>query len=292
MVASVVSEAPPDIDAVMDILDEASRARAHSRELEEKSRELELATAELRAANERLLELDRLKDDFISTVSHELRTPLTSIRAFSEMLYDDPRIELGERVRFLGIIVGETGRLTRLINQILDLAKLESGQGEWTTAVVDLGAVIRQAAESLSQVYRDKDVVLELVLPEYGPSVTADRDRLTQVMINLLSNAQKFVASGNGLVSVHLTTGADGARVEVTDNGSGVAADERETIFEKFRQSGSVLTDKPHGTGLGLPISRRIVEHFGGRLWAESRPGTGATFVFTLPIFGSPPETP
>jgi Na+/proline symporter/signal transduction histidine kinase len=292
MVASVVSEAPPDIDAVMDILDEASQARAHSRELEEKSRELERATAELRAANERLLELDRLKDDFISTVSHELRTPLTSIRAFSEMLCDDPRIELKERARFLGIIVSETGRLTRLINQILDLAKLESGRGEWTTAVVDLGAVIRQAAESLGQIYRDKRVVLELALPDHGPSVMADRDRLTQVMINLLSNAQKFVDAGSGTVSVLMTVGVDGVRVEVSDNGPGVGFEERETIFEKFRQSGSVLTDKPRGTGLGLPISRQIVEHFGGRLWAEQRTGTGATFVFTLPVCGSDPERP
>ena len=139
MVASVVQEEPLGLDEVMNILDEASQVRAYSHELEQKSRELERATAELRAANERLRELDRMKDDFMSTVTHELRTPLTSIRAFSEMLHDDPDIELAERKRFLGIIVSETERLTRLINQILDLAKLESGRADWTSDAVNLG---------------------------------------------------------------------------------------------------------------------------------------------------------
>jgi len=289
MVASVVQEAPPDLDAVMNILDEASQVRAHSRELEEKSQELERATAELRAANERLRELDRMKDDFMSTVSHELRTPLTSIRAFSEMLFDDPRIELAERKRFLGIIVNETGRLTRLINQILDLAKLESGRAEWLTAEVDVAEVIRECGESMGQMYRDKSVELSLQLPAEGPVVMADRDRLTQVVINLLSNAQKFVAAGSGRVRVTLDTLGTLARVAVSDNGPGVSAEEQEMIFEKFRQGGSVLTDKPHGTGLGLPISRQIIEYFGGSLWVESRPGQGATFVFTLPLHGGRP---
>ena len=105
---------------------------------------------ELRQANERLRELDRMKDDFISTVTHELRTPLTSIRAFSEMLHEDPKIDLAQRSRFLGIIVSETVRLSRLINQILDLAKLESGRAEWTVAKVDVSEVIREAADSLT----------------------------------------------------------------------------------------------------------------------------------------------
>jgi Na+/proline symporter/nitrogen-specific signal transduction histidine kinase len=292
MVASVVQEEPLGIDEVMNILDEASQVRAYSHELEEKSRELEQATAELREANERLRELDRMKDDFMSTVSHELRTPLTSIRAFSEMLHDDPRIELAERKRFLGIIVGETGRLTRLINQILDLAKLESGRAEWSTVEVDLAEIARECAESMSQVYRDKGVVLTLDLPEDGAVVVGDRDRLTQVLINLLSNAQKFVAAGRGQVRVVVRCEGELVRVVVADNGPGVPLEERETIFEKFRQGGSVLTDKPHGTGLGLPISRQIVEYFGGSLWVEADAGGGAAFVFTLPAFGDADRKP
>jgi Na+/proline symporter/signal transduction histidine kinase len=286
MVASVVQEEPLGLDEVMNILDEASQVRAYSHELEQKSRELEQATAELREANERLRELDRMKDDFMSTVSHELRTPLTSIRAFSEMLFDDPDIEIEERKRFLGIIVGETGRLTRLINQILDLAKLESGRAEWTTEAVDLVDVVRVSAESLGQMFRDKEVGLALDVPAGALVVLADRDRLTQVMINLLSNAQKFVAAGSGRVAVSVRRQGDQARVEVVDNGPGIRPEDQAMVFEKFRQGGSVLTDKPHGTGLGLPISRQIVEYFGGRLWVESQPGAGASFVFTLPIHG------
>ena len=142
MVSSVVSEEPLGMSEVMEILDEASQVRSYSRALEAKSRELEQATAELREANEQLQELDRLKDDFVSTVTHELRTPLTSIRAFSEILVDNPDLDAEERQGFLVPIVEETERLTRLINQVLDLAKLESGAGDWQIGPVDLRSVV------------------------------------------------------------------------------------------------------------------------------------------------------
>ena len=143
----------------MDILDEASQVIAYSRQLEQKSRELEAATAELRAANERLKELDRLKDDFISTVTHELRTPLTSIRAFSEILHDNPDMELAERDEFLGIIIKETERLTRLINQVLDLAKLESGNAEWHSTRAGHARGDRGCGgDAPSQLFRDSGV--------------------------------------------------------------------------------------------------------------------------------------
>ncbi len=284
MVASVVQEEDLGLEEVLDILDEATQVRAYSRELEFKQRELEAATAELREANERLRELDRMKDDFISTVTHELRTPLTSIRALSEMLHEDPRTELTDRKRFLGIIVNEAERLTRLINQILDMAKLESGRAEWTTGEVDIGEVARESMDSLGQLFRDKGVALDGDIPAHGPVVLADRDRLMQVMINLLSNAVKFVSGDGGRVSVKVAAEAGRVRVVVADNGPGLTAEECAVIFEKFRQGGNTMTDKPQGTGLGLPISRQIVEYFGGNLWAESRPGEGASFIFTVPL--------
>ncbi|HEX8988402.1 MAG TPA: sensor histidine kinase [Rhodocyclaceae bacterium] len=285
MVASVMQEEPLSLDEVMSILDEASQLRTHSRELEEKSRQLEKASAELREANQRLRELDRMKDDFISTVTHELRTPLTSIRAFSEMLHDDPRLELAERERFLGIIVGETERLSRLINQILDLAKLESGRAELDHVEVDLGDVARESLASFTQVFRDQGIIVELEAPAQPLVVLADRDRLIQVLLNLLSNAAKFVPAGSGRVWLQVARAGGQAGIAVTDNGPGIRPDERESIFEKFRQGGrDVMTDKPQGTGLGLPISRQIIEHFGGRLWAESAPGGGARFKFMLPL--------
>jgi Na+/proline symporter/signal transduction histidine kinase len=284
MVASVAQEEDLGLEEVLDILDEATQVRAYSRELETKQGELEAATTELREANERLRELDRMKDDFISTVTHELRTPLTSIRALSEMLHEDPRMELVDRTRFLGIIVNEAERLTRLINQILDLAKMESGRAEWTTGKVDIGDVVREAMDTLGQLFREKDVALDGDIPASGPVVLADRDRLTQVMINLLSNAVKFVPGGTGRVRVKLTIDGKFVRVAVSDNGPGLTAEECVVIFEKFRQGGNTLTDKPQGTGLGLPISRQIVEYFGGNLWVESQPGAGANFIFTVPL--------
>jgi len=286
MVASVVTEEPLGIDEVMNILDEASQVRAYTRELEQKSLELRVATAELREANTRLRELDRMKDDFISSVTHELRTPLTSIRAFSEMLHEDPKIDLAQRTRFLGIIVSEAVRLSRLINQILDLAKLESGRAEWTVAAVDVAEVIGEAVDSLTVLFTEKRVALDLDAMEPGLTVVADRDRLMQVMVNLLSNALKFVPPDSGRVRVGASGTATEVRVSVTDNGPGIQIEDQEVIFDKFRQGAAttdVLTDKPQGTGLGLPISRQIIEYFNGRLWVESSPGAGARFVFTLP---------
>ena len=266
------------------MLDEASQIIVYSHRLEQKSQELERATRELRAANERLTELDRLKDDFVSTVSHELRTPLTSIRAFSEILHDNPGLDVAERTRFLNIVIKETERLTRLINQILDVSKLESGSAEWHESLVDLRGVIEHTIAATSQLFKERDVRLVRRLPEGAPKVVADLDRIVQVLLNLLSNAVKFIERGRGLVEVSLTQERGFLRVDVRDNGPGIHVAEQEVIFDKFRQAGDTLTGKPQGSGLGLHISRRIVEHFGGRMWVSSRPGEGACFSFTLPI--------
>ena len=126
-------------------------------------------------------------------------------------------------------------------------------------------------------------MALESEIPAHGPVVLADRDRMTQVMINLLSNAVKFVPGATGRVKVRVKADGRQVRVEVEDNGPGLSAEECLVIFEKFRQGGNAMTDKPQGTGLGLPISRQIIEYFNGRLWVESTPGAGARFVFTLP---------
>jgi len=284
MVASTVHEDVLSVDEVRSMLDEASQVIAYSHELKQKSQELVAATNELRAANERLQELDRLKDDFISTVTHELRTPLTSIRAFSEILHDSPELDAAERQKFLTIIIQESERLTRLINQVLDLAKLESGRAEWQSSQIDLRTVIEDSLNATGQLFRAKSVLLEARLPEHVPPVSADRDRLVQVLINLLSNAAKFVAVGEGRVVVELRHVAGALRVDVRDNGPGIAFEDQRIIFEKFRQAGDTMTEKPQGTGLGLPISRQIIEHLGGRLWVESTPGEGATFSFELPV--------
>jgi signal transduction histidine kinase len=283
LVASSVEEETLTPDDVLRILEETSQLRAHSHELEEKSASLERATAELRAANEQLKSLDRLKDDFMSSVTHELRTPLTSIRALAELMRDDPKIDLKQRKQFIEIIVSETERLSRLVNQVLDMAKIESGHAEWHTEEVDMCALVRQAVATTAEMFKERQTLVTLSLPERPVLMLADPDRLMQVMLNLLSNAAKFVPVPGGRVGVSLSNDDDGVTVRVTDNGPGVSAEQQALIFERFRQGGDAA-NRPQGTGLGLPISRQIVAHFGGRLWLESSPGQGAAFCFTLPV--------
>ena len=283
MVSSVVEEEPLSVDEVMTVIDEASQAIAYSQQLRSKQEELEVVTRDLRTANERLRELDHLKDDFISTVTHELRTPLTSIRAFSEILHDNPELDAVERTRFLAILVKESERLTRLINQVLDLAKLESGAAEWKIAALDLREIVDEAATATGPLFKSREIAFTAMQTEPLPTVVADRDRLMQVMLNLFSNAIKFCDPGKGQVQVSLSHASGQVRVDVRDNGIGIAKQNQRFIFEKFRQVGDTLTDKPPGTGLGLAICREIVGHFGGKLWVVSEPGEGATFSFSLP---------
>jgi Na+/proline symporter/signal transduction histidine kinase len=290
MIASAVKEEALTLDEVGVILDEASQVVVYSHRLEQKSRELEAATSELRAANERLKELDRLKDDFISTVTHELRTPLTSIRAFSEILLAEPEVALNERMKFLGIITRETERLTRLINQVLDMAKISSGRADWQMTQVDVREVMADTLARMSQVFKEKGVLLVEQLPERTPPVLADVDRLIQVLLNLLSNALKFCPEGSGRVEVRLRVLPGELRIDVRDNGPGVRREDQPFVFDKFWQAGDTLVAKPPGTGLGLHISRQIVEHFGGHMWVDSEEGVGACFCFTLPV--APPGPP
>jgi signal transduction histidine kinase len=261
MVASVVEEEALELADVMRIVEEAS---------------------ELRQLNEQLKSLDRLKDDFMSSVTHELRTPLTSIRALSELMRDDPGMEAVQRQRFLGLVVAEAERLSRLVNQVLDMAKIESGSADWRATEVDLCALLEQAVQTTAELFREREAVLALHLPATVPPLRADADRLLQVVLNLLSNAAKFVPRGHGRVEVRLIVRDAGLTVEVQDNGPGVPPEQQALVFEKFRQGGDA-SNRPQGTGLGLPISRRIVEHFGGRLWLKSEPGQGACFGFDLP---------
>lgn len=292
MVASAVEEESLDLDDVMRILDEASQLRAYSQALEEKSQSLERATAELRQANEQLKSLDRLKDDFMSSVTHELRTPLTSIRALSEMMRDDADMETAQRQQFLGIIVTETERLSRLVNQVLDMAKIEAGHAEWHNTAVDMRELLEQAAGSMAELLRERGITLTLDLPAQVAPLQADADRITQVVLNLLSNAAKYAPAGRGQVHLSLTDSPEAVTVQVQDNGPGIPPEQQARVFEKFRQVSGDDHYRPGGTGLGLPISRQIVEHFGGQLWLRSEPGQGACFGFSLPRHPAAPPTP
>ena len=236
-------------------------------------------------------ESDRLKEEFISTVSHELRTPLTSIKGAAEILLNYPDEDSAVRAEFLGIINNESDRLTRLINNVLDLAKIESGQMQWHMSRVDLPSVIETAVESTYALTVQKDLTVEISPCEDLPAAVADPDRLVQVITNLLSNAVKFTPSG-GFIRVQTQlahhpnpkTGGEMVEISVSDNGIGIPASEFARIFDRFQQVSTTLSDKPQGTGLGLPISKERVEHLGGEIWVESELGEGSTFRFTVPV--------
>ena len=284
MVASVAKGEPLRFDEVMAILEETRQVIAYSRELEQKSRELEATAQELTRANAQLKELDRLKDDFLSTVSHELRTPLTSIRTFSEILSDRDGVSPEQGERYLAIIQSETQRLTRLLDTILDLTRLEQGQADWSMAEVDPAATLEDAVAATGGLFRDARTELAVDIAPSDRPVSADRDRLMQVFINLLSNAAKFADPDRGRVEVKGRAVGGDYVVEVTDNGEGVSAQDRQIIFEKFAKARDRNTGRPSGSGLGLTISRHIVEHHGGRIWLDSPAGVGATFCVSLPF--------
>jgi Na+/proline symporter/signal transduction histidine kinase len=281
-IASAVRREGASGEELLNLLDETTQVLEYSRQLETKSRKLEEATAELRAANARLTELDRLKDEFLSTVSHELRTPLTSIRAFTELIRDEPDMDIGQRAEFLDIIIRESERLTRLINQVLDIAKMESGRMVWRAEALDLRDVVRDAAAAAKGLFDDRTAKLEVSLPDRPAPVRGDRDRLLQVVVNLVSNARKFAAKEAGRVRLELAGAPGQWLVSVADNGPGVAPAQRELVFDRFHQAPSE-GGNPTGTGLGLAIARMIVDHHGGRIWIADAKGGGADFRFTVP---------
>ena len=170
---------------------------------------------------------------------------------------------------------------------MLDLAKIESGNAEWHSSEIDMREVLEDSVTAVSQLFKDRNITLEIKAPPELPLIVADRDRLMQVMLNLLSNAAKFCERPDGRVNITLMRQDDTLRVDVTDNGIGISPSDQKIIFDKFRQVGDTLTQKPRGSGLGLAISREIISHFGGRLWVTSTLGEGSTFSFTLPIKAS-----
>jgi PAS domain S-box-containing protein len=273
-------------------ISEREKAEAEIRKLNDELEErVRLRTAELRQAYSDLKELDKTKDAFLSSVSHELRTPLTSIRSFSEILlnYDDHRPETLEE--FLAIINRESERLTRLIDDIMDLAKIDARRMEWNLQRLVPEAVVRKAVEGVRGLLLEGDLDLEIVLPAGLPTFEADEDRILQVLSNLLGNAIKFTPRG-GRIRIQGTHEAEeGSRdaggslhLLVADTGVGIPPEELPHIFERFKQVGDTLTDKPKGTGLGLSICREILTCLGGRIWAESVPGAGSTFHVVVPV--------
>ncbi len=244
---------------------------------------LEKSRAELEAANEKLKELDLMKSEFLNTVSHELRTPLTSIKAFAEILLDNVGEDVETQTEFLEIINKESDRLTRLINNLLDLSRIEAGRMKWESEQIDLYEIAESALNALRGSAEKKGLLVEANLEEDLPTV-GDKDKLIQVVTNLLGNAIKFTSEGGKIVVTAQRKDLLTARILVKDSGVGIAPEFHESIFEKFSQVDSSETRDIKGSGLGLPIARSITEHHGGKLFVESEAGEGSTFIIELPL--------
>jgi len=235
--------------------------------------------------------LDHLKDDFISVVSHELRTPLTSIRGSLGLLAGGVAGEIpGPARELIEIAAKNSERLVRLINDILDFEKVESGAVAFRFQRVDLAALVEQAVASNRSYAQPFNVRFEVTSTLTDAWVWADPDRLLQVLANLLSNAAKFSPRGDR-VTIALTRNGSRMRVAVTDQGRGIPADFQHRVFERFAQADASSTRQKGGTGLGLAISKTIVERHGGHIGFETRPAAGTTFFFDLPEWGGEAAT-
>ena len=247
-------------------------------------------------------EVDMMKTDFISTVSHELRTPLTSILGFANIIskkfkdsvypvlnLEDKKIKkTADQIESnLGIIISEGQRLTSLINDVLDIAKMEAGKIEWKDERFTARYAIEHAVSATSSLFQEKKLGIVTDIEDGLPDIYADKDRFIQVIINILSNAVKFTSYGD--ITVGAKSFRDSVLISVSDKGTGISKENLTKVFEKFKQVGDTLTDKPKGTGLGLPICKQIVEHYGGKIWAESDEGKGSTFYFTAPLYKEQP---
>lgn len=229
-------------------------------------------------------ELDRMKTEFIATVSHELRTPMTAIKGSLGLVLGGAAGELPQEAReLLTIARNNTDRLIRLINDILDISRIEAGKMEIRRAPLSPAEAVSRAVQEMNAFARQRSITLRTELPDGLPKVMADADRLHQVLDNLLSNAIKFSPQGSEVL-IRAARAGDVVRFDVIDHGPGIPPDQKEAIFERFYRVDNAASRKTGGTGLGLTICRAIVEEHGGEIWVESTLGEGSTFSFTLPV--------
>lgn len=242
-------------------------------------------------------EMEVLKTQFVSTISHELRTPLTSIVGFASIIETwicdisdsltadaDPKLvkKLPKILESLGIIVDEGHRMTSIVSDLLDVMKMESGRMDWDMQPIDLGDVVKCSFAKTEGLFEGHPITPMVDVDETLPKILADREKLMQVTINFISNAAKFTEQGT--VTGRAFRDGDRLIVSVTDEGRGISQVDQEKVFQRFRQVGDAMTDKPAGSGLGLAICKEIIEHHDGRIWVESEVNVGSTFSFSIPI--------
>jgi len=263
--------------------------------------DVQQAKMEAETARKTAEKANESKSAFLSTVSHELRTPLTSVLGFTKIirkrleekifpLTDRTDLKTGKTIQQisenLSVVISEGERLTTLINDVLDLAKIEAGKMEWNLENVSMIEIAERAISATTGLFEQKDLKLVKQIEGNLPNISGDKDKLIQVIINLFSNAVKFTNKGS--VTCKVYKHKDELVVSISDTGIGIAREDFNAVFEQFKQvGGDTLTDKPKGTGLGLPICKEIIEHHGGRIWLESKVNKGSTFSFALPVIKS-----
>lgn len=271
---------------------ERQLSKAH----EELEQTVATRTMELRRANDKLVRLDAQRSAFLSSASHELRTPLAAVLGFSRLLRKQFKKHFAPHAESLGlarrsavmlenfqVIAKEGDRLTRLINDLLDINKIEAGQMEWRDTLINVSDEIERAVKTMRPQFEGNSAVrLDVDVPEAFPALLFDPDRMQQLLLNLLSNAYKH--TDQGIISVTASLSGGIIRIDVADTGRGIRQKDQKCIFQKFYQCASDELGKPTGTGLGLPICKHIVEHYGGTISAVSEYDRGSTFSVELPV--------
>ncbi|MEL6864995.1 MAG: ATP-binding protein, partial [Bacteroidota bacterium] len=284
VINSIVKEKPISFEEMLKILDQTQEVIQYSRELERSREDLELAMAKLRQANVQLKELDEMKAEFISTVTHELRTPITSIKSIASIISTNPSIDPVEKSRFLSIIVDESERLTRMVNQVLDIEKLQLRKDRGFEKVeINLRSHLEKALASIEKTAEAKGIQLVFDPKQENYRIAGHRDYLMQIIINLLSNALKFCPEQNGVITLKIKEKEDCILLSVADNGIGIPKEKQRLIFEKFTQVQNPSASELGGSGLGLYITKKLVEQHEGKIWVESELGQGAVFWIAFP---------
>jgi two-component system CheB/CheR fusion protein len=244
---------------------------------------------ELKRAHEELREVDRRRSEFITTVSHELRTPLQSIMGFTKLMVQDKAPDPITQKRFLDTIDKQSERLAGLIGDLLDISRLESGKFVLNRQRLSLRDTIRSAIYELSNLIKEKAILIVDNIPEGLPEIEADESRIKEVMLNLVGNAIKFSSEG-GKITVNAQATHNEILVQIIDQGIGIPAEALPNLFQKFYQINGSSTRIRGGLGIGLYITKQIVEAHGGQIWVESELNKGSTFSFTLPLTVAPGE--
>ena len=277
MMEQMIGGSSVSVEDLIAVADEAAQILEYSNRLEAKSQEQERTARALRAANDKLTALSIQKDAFLSQISHELRTPMTSIRSFSDILRDGAMAE-NDQGRYAGIIHDEAVRLTRLLDDLLDLSVLENGQVELHRQTGRLSDLLDRAVRAAG--LRDGVLTISRDRATEDLSLTTDLDRLAQVFINLISNARKYCDAKEPHLQISVIRDGDSDAIDFIDNGSGIAVENQDLIFEKFSRVADGL--KAGGAGLGLAICREIMHRLGGEISYIPRK-EGATFRVHLP---------